>query len=152
MLKRSGFRRQVLERKRAPLIGMRERRGVIAPVGNAVVSTPKLVLVDSEPYRRYVAALPCWRCSVWNHSQAAHGDMDKGKSMKTCDLTCYPACGPHDHLPGCHYIIGSTGTYPREERRAMEKQASIDTRAALVLQSLSDPVLHALLVKLGVTT
>lgn len=151
-MKRSGFRRPVLERERAPLIGMRERRGVLAPVTDVVVARPKLVLVDSEPYRRYVAALPCWRCLIWNHSQAAHGDQDKGKSIKTCDLTCYPACGPHDLLPGCHYIIGSTGTYPREERRDLEKQAAQDTRATLVLRSLSDPVLRALLVKVGVTT
>lgn len=86
----------------------------------------------SEAYRRLVAALPCWMCHIEGHSQAAHADKGKGLSLKADDRTCFPACGPHDGLVGCHYTIGSTGTLTRDERRALEEQASQETRAAIL--------------------
>ena len=86
----------------------------------------------SEAYRRLVAAMPCWMCHVEGHSQAAHADKGKGLSLKADDRTCFPACGPHDGLVGCHYTIGTSGTFTREERRAIEEQAGADTRAAIL--------------------
>lgn len=151
-MKRSGFRRPVLERKRSALIPMRERRGVLGPVGDEVRAQPKDEPVRSEVYLRAVASLPCWLCGIVGHSQAAHADEGKGMGIKSSDTTAAPLCGPHDGLPGCHYLVGTSGTYTREERRALERQAGQDTRASLVLRSMSDPKLHAALVKAGVTT
>ncbi len=150
-MKSRGFRRPVLERVRAPLIGMKERRGVVAQVGDEVRAQPKEAPVRCEAYLRAVASLPCWRCGVVGHSQAAHADEGKGMAIKSSDTTAMPLCGPHDGLPGCHHIAGSSGQYTRETRRTLEKQAAQDTRTTLVLKSMSDPKLRALLVKLGVT-
>lgn len=93
---------------------------------------PKDAPARSEPYRRLVASLPCALCGIHGRSQAAHGDEGKGLQLKSSDTTCYPACGPHDGRPGCHYLIGSTGTYTRTERRAMEASFARQTWAALL--------------------
>jgi len=73
----------------------------------------------------------------------------KAAGKKTCDLTCYPACGPHDGLAGCHYLIGTTGTFTREERRALETRAAEETRATLIADSAGNLKLRAVLVSVG---
>ena len=69
--------------------------------------------------------------------------------IKACDTTCYPACAPHDGLVGCHYLIGSTGTFTRDERRAIEAQAAEATRILLIRMSEHDAKLRKVLVKVG---
>lgn len=113
-------------------------------------SFPKLKVVRSVLYRWYVAQLPCWLCGVSGHSQAAHADQGKGGMFKTCDTTCFPACATHDGLPGCHFTIGTSGTYSREERRALELRAGSDTRLTLIGQSANDERLHRLLHKIEI--
>lgn len=110
---------------------------------------PKENPVRSDAYRRYVASLPCYRCGIEGYSQAAHADEGKGLGMKTSDLTCYPACGPHDGKPGCHHDIGTAGM-DREERRELEKKAAAWTQEKLIEQSWGDYRLRGLLVRLGV--
>ena len=99
------------------------------------VPVPKGRYVRSEAYRRLVAALPCAHCGIEGHSQAAHTDMGKGLSLKACDLTCYPACGPHwqgaSVTPGCHWLIGTSGHYARADRRELEGRYAAQTRAIL---------------------
>lgn len=156
MLRRTGFKRKYPER--APreesagwLIKPRAVEPVRATMRPAIRFTEPILKdnpVRSESYRRYVAALPCWRCSLEGYSQAAHADEGKGLALKACDLTCYPACGPHDGLPGCHHFIGTSGSISREDRRALEKQAAADTQLALIAQSQEDPKLRRLLVHL----
>jgi hypothetical protein len=105
--------------------------------------------VRSEPYRRYVAALPCWMCGIVGSSQAAHSDEGKGLALKSCDLTCYPLCGPNNGVCGCHYTVGTSGTLTRAERRSLEQQAAAQTKTTLISMSGSDKKLRSLLVKLG---
>jgi predicted aminopeptidase len=112
-------------------------------------SFPKAAPVRSEAYRRAVATLPCWFCGVHLHTQAAHGDEGKGGMLKSNDLTCWPGCGPHDGLPGCHYIMGSTGSFTQSERRAMEVMAARHTQYTLIALAVSDHKLRRVLVTVG---
>lgn len=92
---------------------------------------PKAHPWRSEAYRRLVAALPCAHCGMQGHSQAAHADEGKGLSMKACDSTCYPLCGPRLGMPGCHHLIGTSGAFSRMARREIEHRYSEQTRARL---------------------
>ena len=110
---------------------------------------PKVPKVRSEPYRRYIASLPCYRCGIHGQSQAAHSDYDKGMAIKTDDRTCYPLCGPSfGNMEGCHHFVGRT--MAREERRAYEIAGAAWARDALIRQSQEDRKLRELLLKLGV--
>lgn len=100
-------------------------------VGDAVLAQPKEDIVRSEPYRRLVAAMPCAHCGIVDHSQAAHADQGKGANIKSDDRTCYPACGPRPGEIGCHSLIGSTGSMPRDQRRALEADYAAQTRQAI---------------------
>ncbi len=142
-MKRSGFKRKTIERKPFPLFAG-TGRGVIVPSGDAVVSRPKDAPIRSEPYRRLVASLPCDRCKVEGYSQAAHSDQGKGLSIKACDLTCYPLCGPRPDVmvfglyAGCHWVVGTSGTLSREERREYEAEAGARTRLKLLVMAQDD--------------
>jgi hypothetical protein len=126
------------------------RLPVVVPAVDAPIAPqPKDEPVRSEAYRRAVAALPCWRCGVAGRSQAAHGDEGKGMGIKSSDLTCWPACGPFGGLPGCHYVVGTSGLFTREYRRDMERRAAAETQLELILQAVCDPALRAVLVKVG---
>jgi hypothetical protein len=93
------------------------------------VIVPKAQPVRDEEYRRWVASLACAHCGIEGYSQCAHGDEGKGMSIKSSDDTCYPACGPRPSEPGCHWLIGTSGTLGREERRDLEAKYGAQTRA-----------------------
>ena len=125
-MKRSPFRRPVLERKRSvPTLGT--GRGVMAASGDTAVSVPKDAPIRSEPYRRLVASLPCAECGGDGYSQAAHAEQGKGLAIKSCDLTCVPLCGPRFGIPGCHYAYGQGALYPRDTRRILERMNAAET-------------------------
>jgi hypothetical protein len=133
-MKRSGFKR--------PLSPVRVRP-VYAPPAEPVravmrradgndrmtVAVPKVVPRRSEPYRRWVASLPCAHCSRVGHSQAAHADQDKGTGTKTDDGTCYPLCATQLGEPGCHDRIGASGDDGKAARRELEAKHGEATRA-----------------------
>lgn len=109
--------------------------------------------LDCEAYRKYVAALPCWLCHIEGYSQAAHADEGKGMAIKSDDRTCYPACGPHSSAhgqammiyPGCHWLIGTSGTFTRDHRRHIEALAGAETQQRLRDWATTDTVLRQLL-------
>lgn len=107
--------------------------------GGTAAAAPKAKPVRSEAYRRLVAALPCAHCFVFGRSQAAHADQTKGLGTKTDDRTCYPACGPAEGHPGCHWLIGTSGHIQREERRALEQLYAKQTRAKIINRGLWPP-------------
>lgn len=49
--------------------------------------------------------------------------------IKTGDETCYPACGPHHDVEGCHETIGRRMS--REHRRQLELEYARRARARL---------------------
>lgn len=136
-MKRSGFRSKLPPRRPVKQIEgytPRPRAVAFAVAGpaRAIVSAPKLEPVRDESYRRRVAALDCIHCGVAGRSQAAHSDSDgKGMGLKACDLTCYPLCGPVPGDPGCHWLIGTSGRFTKEERRALEHKYASETKARL---------------------
>lgn len=109
---------------------------------------PKVPKVRSEPYRRYIASLPCYRCGIHGYSQAAHADEGKGMGLKTDDLTCYPLCGPRTGEPGCHEFVGRNSL--RSERRGFEQAGAGWAKDALIRQSQEDKKLRELLMKLDI--
>lgn len=110
----------------------------------------KADVVRSEPYRRYISALPCFMCRIEGFSQVAHGDEGKGAGLKSSDTTCYPLCAPRPGEQGCHYYVGTTGKMGRDLRRDFEQRGAAWTQEQLILRSWEDRKLRALLVKLGV--
>jgi hypothetical protein len=146
-----GFRRpEMPKQERAPLKPRSEpARAVIRAATKFVEPVLKDNVVRSEPYLRLVASLPCWRCGIHGYTQAAHGDEGKGLQIKACDLTAWPACGPHDFKIGCHALVGSTGAMPREDRRRLEKRAAADTQAMLIGLSQNNPRVRRVLIAVG---
>lgn len=84
------------------------------------VPVPKQAPKRSEPYRRWVASLPCIHCKREGQSQAAHSDTAKGLSIKADDVTCIPLCADGFARPGCHTLFGSSGMFTQAQRRLLE--------------------------------
>lgn len=118
-MKRGSMRKPYDRRPAAPLTPIAKPVRV-AVVGDEVRAAPKDAPVRSEGYRRWVAGHPCFRCGFPGASQAAHPNLNKGLSMKTSDLLCFPLCGPRPGIVGCHaehdQLLGIT----RYERRSLE--------------------------------
>lgn len=85
-----------------------------------VLPRPKEGRVDSDPYRRLVASWECFHCGKAGPSQFAHSDFSKGMSIKSCDLTGYPACADQPGKVGCHTVIGTERLFNKENRRRLE--------------------------------
>lgn len=90
-------------------------------------SIPKSQPVRSEAYRRLVAALPCCICGIAGQSQAAHGSgagtaVCKGMGLKSCDLTCFPACVPH------HQQLDQGALFSKAVRHQLEPVWAADTQ------------------------
>ena len=91
-------------------------------------SFPKSKPVRSEAYRRLVAALPCCICGIAGQSQAAHGSgagtaVCKGMGLKSCDLTCFPACALR-----CHPALDQGALFTKAARHALEPAWAADTQ------------------------
>lgn len=86
---------------------------------DSLVAVPKMQLLRSESYRRFVASFPCFWCDVAGFSQCAHDNYDKGMAMKVCDSRTFPLCGPRFGLVGCHQQFDLCIGITREERRSL---------------------------------
>lgn len=142
-----GFQRRrpgpAAEVERAP----RELPRLYRPCPQAVITqvarpVPKENPARSEKYLRLVASLPCIMCKRVGFSQAAHCDMGKGASIKADDRQTFPACATRPGAPGCHDIIGASGAYTKEERRALEARNAALTRAEIRRRGLWPPELE----------
>ena len=101
----------------------------IAPFSNEFKgSIPKAQPVRSEAYRRAVASLPCCICGIAGQSQAAHGSgagtaVCKGMGLKSCDLTCFPACALR-----CHPALDQAALFSKAARHQLEPVWAADTQ------------------------
>ena len=75
---------------------------MVPGAGTTGIVIAKEIVVESEPYRRLVAQLPCMWCGIAGYSQCAHLNYGKGFGMKTCDLTGFPLCCSRPGIEGCH--------------------------------------------------
>ncbi|HBH39420.1 MAG TPA: hypothetical protein DDX06_13680 [Curvibacter sp.] len=136
MLRRTGFKRPERPAKVPVLL-----QPLVQPVNYARISAndagpavAKENPLTCEAYRELVRAMPCMHCGRGPRSQFCHGDQGKGMGLKTDDRTGWPGCGPDlaTNAPGCHWLIGTSGQIPKEERRALEKKYAAQTRAAVL--------------------
>ncbi len=96
-----------------------------------VVPLPKQTPARDKAYLRAVAALPCAHCKRAGPSQAAHADEGKGLGTKASDYETFPLCADGPGRRGCHSVIGASGAFSREQRRALERKYVAMTREAL---------------------
>lgn len=74
----------------------------------------------------------CMLCRRACRPQFCHADMGKGIGLKTDVRLGWPGCGPGDWGPGCHWLVGTSGYYTKEQRRLLEKRLGRRTRSAVV--------------------
>lgn len=83
--------------------GMVTANVVMVPgAGTSGIAARKEKAIESEPYRRLVAQLPCLWCGIEGYSQHAHLNFGKGLGMKTDDRTGFPLCCSRPGVEGCH--------------------------------------------------
>ena len=71
----------------------------------------------------------------------------KGERIKAGDDRAFALCADQLGKPGCHHAMGTAGTFTRDARRRLERQAVAYTQHVLIERSASDPKLRAVLVK-----
>ena len=113
------------------------RKSTYAVVSREVCAAPitKSAPVRNEAYRRAVASLPCCICGVPGNSQAAHGSgagtaTCKGMGLKSCDLTCFPAC------VNCHRQLDQGALFKRAVRHELEPVWAADTQRKIQAMGL----------------
>lgn len=74
----------------------------------------------------------CMLCKRACRPQFCHADQGKGERLKTDVRRGWPGCGPGEWGPGCHWIVGTSGQYPKAERRVIEERLGRLTRAAVL--------------------
>ena len=136
-MKRTGFKRPQIERKRT--VHTPAPEGLAARVSMApasLASAPKDAPVRHEGYRRLVAALPCCICGVPNLSQAAHASNGKGMGLKASDLDLFPACADRPGVRGCHSKLDQNALFTKAARRGMEPVWVLDTQRKIETMGL----------------
>jgi hypothetical protein len=140
-LKRSGFKQRAYTPRETTQTTYTPRPRPVA-VAVAEIAPRAPVLKDNplqhQGYMAAVRELPCARCGIWRPRliEFAHADIlgrgGKGKGLKSDCRLGWPGCGPHDGLPGCHYIVGTSGQLSKAERHQFEADAGRRTRIAIL--------------------
>jgi hypothetical protein len=137
-LKRTGFKSKLPPRREAKQIDYTPRPRLVvvgAPAANSSTFNPqpKAAPIQHAGYMAAVRTLACARCGWFRKGsiQFCHADEGKGLALKTDCRLGWPGCGPHDGLPGCHWIVGTSGKLSKAERREFEANASASTRASI---------------------
>lgn len=115
MLKRTGFKRPVLERVRTvaePIPMHLRRNAVFARMDVPAAPQPKENAIEHEGYRRLVAARPCINCGRVGRSQHAHENEGKGKALKLDDRRAMPLCCDEPGREGCHTLFDQYRLFP----------------------------------------
>lgn len=107
----------------------RARAIVVRVPGNDevfVVPVPKEAPLQHSGYMNLVRAMACIHCFKPPRSEFSHADTGKGTGIRTDCRRGYPAC------KACHYLIGSTGTLGKAERRRIELLYGAETRGKIL--------------------
>jgi hypothetical protein len=144
-MKRTGFKRT--RYVTAPPAPPRPLRRTVATsiCRDSARPSPKSPVLVHEQYRQLVRRLPCARCGYVGATQFCHADQGKGMGIKTDDRLGWAGCGPHEGVMGCHYLVGSSGHYPRERRRLLEVIYARWTRAQIQMSGDWPPDLPELI-------
>lgn len=138
MLRRVGFGRyEIAKAPPAPPRPATRRATYAGETSGAPVE--KGNTIQSEEYRRLVAAMPCKHCGIWGYSQAAHPNTGKAGGKKLIDdRECFPLCTVHPcpsgngYVQGCHARFDQHALYTKEARRLIEPAWSADTRRQIL--------------------
>jgi len=91
------------------------------------VAVEKECMSQHKGYMQAVRDLGyCMLCRRFCRPQFCHRDFGKGAGIKTDCREGWPGC------PECHYLVGSTGRYTKEQRRALELELGWRTRQAVI--------------------
>lgn len=99
------------------------------------VARPKAVILSSPTYernaRKYLTCRHCGKKPLF--PQFCHRDETKAGTRKTDVREGWVGCGPdlNTSEPGCHWLIGTSGTFSKADRRAMDLQYGKSTRAEM---------------------
>lgn len=130
MLKRTGFKRQAVERR--PLPAPVPVRQVAATIfAGMVLVQAKEDALRSEPYRRLVAAMPCKACGIQGHSQAAHLPTE-GKGIKQDDRLIFPLCCTRVGIPGRHQDFDQYRMFTRSVAMTVGRAWAADTQRQII--------------------
>lgn len=106
-----------------------------SPADTSGPSRPKEAVQSSPTYERNARKhLTCRHCKAKPlFPQFCHRDQGKGLAIKTDVRLGWVGCGPDPKTsePGCHWLIGTSGTYSKAERRLMEDEYAASTRAEM---------------------
>lgn len=91
-----------LESARATADLITAKSTVVMGSATTGIAIEKENAVESEPYRRLVAQLPCMWCGIEGYSQHAHLNLGKGLNLKTDDRTGFALCCSRPGIEGCH--------------------------------------------------
>lgn len=139
-LKRTPFRRR---RADGPSVTHEPKpRALVTPSraltrGSYAGGTSGQAVVKENPLQHagYMAAVRdlgyCMLCRRSCRPQFCHADMGKGERIKTDVRRGWPGCGPGDWGNGCHWLVGTSGQYPKDERRALEADLGRRTQEAV---------------------
>ncbi|MDR6381808.1 hypothetical protein [Paraburkholderia caribensis] len=92
---------------------------------------PKPLTFRSEALRRAVTQLPCMKCGIHGHTQAAHMNLGKGGAIKASDAALAALCADRPGVSGCHALLDQGGKLPKSERREFEFEMVAKTYIAL---------------------
>ncbi len=138
-MKRTGFKRPVVERVKPALVlpdPSAEKPRATMKARAEVVAVPKFGYVRSPALMRAYRLLPCQHCGVRDgtvagaHSNwAEHG---KGRGIKASDIYCASLCSV------CHHDLDQGNFWTNEQKRAIWQEAHEKTMRALILLSQTD--------------
>ncbi|MCC2632162.1 MAG: hypothetical protein K0S48_48 [Ramlibacter sp.] len=95
--------------------------------GTSGVAVEKEQMLQHRGYEDAVRGLGyCMRCRLACRPQFCHADMGKGTGIKTDCRRGWPGC------PDCHWLVGTSGYYTKEQRRAVEADLAQRTRNAVI--------------------
>jgi hypothetical protein len=146
-LRRTAFRR-IRQREEGPATQREPHPSALLPTAKPLhrgvyagstsgVPVPKENALQHAGYMAAVRNLGyCMLCRRACRPQFCHADMGKGERIKTDVRRGWPGCGPGKWGPGCHWLVGMSGQYPKEERRALEADLARRTRAAVIAAGL----------------
>lgn len=118
-MKRTGFARQVIERRPRTVVVTPGLFRLPAQVGDAA-AVPKAPPVRAPAYLRWIATLPCIVCGIEGYTQAAHQNKDRGLGQKSSDLDCFPLCCTRPGHMGHHMEHDLLIDMTLDQRRELE--------------------------------
>jgi hypothetical protein len=99
------------------------------PTYSGGVSGEAVQKEEASQHGGYMAAVRglgyCMNCGRACRPQFCHADQGKGMGIKTDVRRGWPGCAE------CHWLIGTSGSYTKDERRGIEARLAHKTREAV---------------------